>query len=55
MIGYPDEWRKYLITGRNRMFEKDTPPEIIEQAKKINEKSIKLSGKPFFSFENEND
>lgn len=55
MIDYPYEWHKYLITGKNMMFEKDTPPEIIEKAKKINEKVIKLSGKPFFSFESEND
>lgn len=53
MVCYPDEWHKYLITGKNRMFMKDTPAEIIEKAKEINEKVLKLTGKYYFSFESE--
>lgn len=53
LIDYPLEWEKYMIIGNGRTFSKNTPAEIIEKAKKINEKALKYAGKPFFYFEND--
>lgn len=53
LVDYPQEWRKYMVKGGTRLFSKNTPKDIIEKAKKINEKMIRIAGKPFFLFEDE--
>ena len=50
LVDIPIEWEKYLIED-TRKFKKDTPPEIIEKAKKVNEKTMFCAGKPFYFFE----
>ncbi len=50
LVDIPDEWRKYF-TSKPRTFKKDTPPEIIEKAKKVNENTMFCAGKPFYFFE----
>lgn len=52
-VNYPYEWRKYLLKDKVRTFSKDTPKEIIEEAKKINEASLELEEKLYFHFEGE--
>ncbi|MBR1739148.1 MAG: hypothetical protein IJ737_02555 [Ruminococcus sp.] len=51
LIDYPREWHKYMIKGKTRTFSKDTPEDILSKAKMINEKVVRLAGKPFFYFE----
>jgi len=51
LVDYPTEWEHFMINGKIRTFSKSTPKEIIEEAKKINEKAIRTGGKPFFFFE----
>lgn len=50
LVDIPIEWEKYLIP-KTRKFKKDTPADIIEKAKKVNEKTIFCAGKPFYFFE----
>lgn len=50
LVDIPDEWRKYF-TSKPRTFKKDTPADIIEKAKKVNEKTMFCAGKPFYFFE----
>ena len=50
LCDFPYEWRQYMVKGKVRTFRDDTPKEIIEQAKKINEKAIKYEGEPYFHF-----
>lgn len=54
LIDYPYEWCHFMIKGKIRTFSKNTPKEIIEQAKKINKVTIQTAGRPYFFFE-END
>lgn len=42
-----------MINGKIRTFSKSTPKEIVEEAKKINEKLIRTAGRPFFFFEDD--
>ena len=52
MLMYPfEEWGKYMIDGKVRTFKKDTPTEIIEEAKKLNTLVKETSGRDFFHFE----
>ncbi len=51
LVDYPSEWRNFMIQGKTRTFSQNTPNEIIEKAKKINEKLLRVAGKPFFFFE----
>ena len=53
MVDYPMEWERFMIYGKIRTFSKSTPKEIVEKAKKINEKLIRTAGKPFFFFEDD--
>jgi hypothetical protein len=53
LIDYPMEWRHFMIKGKTRTFSKNTPKEIVEEAKKINAKTIRTAGRPFFFFEEE--
>lgn len=39
-----------MVKGKVRTFRKDTPDEIIQEAKKINIMFIEDTGKPFFEF-----
>lgn len=41
-----------MIKGKVRTFSKDTPDEIVEEAKKINKTFVEDTGKPFFMFDN---
>ena len=50
-VDYPYEWTKYMVEGKVRTFKRNTPDYIIEQAKKINTKSIKTEQTPYFFFE----
>lgn len=52
LVDYPYEWRKFFVEGKIRTFRVDTPKEIIEKAKSINEECLKYAGKEFFHFEN---
>ncbi len=51
LVDFPREWRKYFVDGKIRTFSADTPDEIIEKAKDINEKIMNYAGKEFFHFE----
>lgn len=51
LVDYPYEWGEYMLAGKIRTFSYTTPPEVIEKAKKINEKAIECEGKPYFFFE----
>lgn len=51
---FPYEWRQHMIDGAVRTFKSNTPRDIIDQAKKINEKSLEYEGSPYFFFEEEN-
>ena len=53
LVSYPDEWDKYFIPHSNLTFRKDTPPEIIEEAKRTNKGVFEDSGKYLFHFEGE--
>ncbi len=53
MVDYPYEWNNYMKPDRLRTFRIDTPPDIIKQAKKINENYFESAGVPFFYFEGE--
>ncbi len=53
MVDYPYEWNKYMVDGKVRTFEKNTPGEIIIQAKIINEQWKEITDKDFFYFEAE--
>ena len=53
LIDYPYEWRKYLIKGKIRTFRADTPKDIVDKAKVINEHLAEHDIEPFFHFENE--
>ena len=48
------EWRQYMIKGKTLTFAPDTPKEIINEAKKINEASLEYEGKPYFHFLGDN-
>lgn len=52
LVDYPREWNKYFVEGKILTLRVDTPKEIIEKAKSINEKCLKYAGKAFFHFEN---
>lgn len=51
LVDYPMEWEHFMIDGKIRTFSKSTPKEIVEKAKKINNKLIASAGKPFFFFD----
>lgn len=53
LCSFPYEWRQYMIKGKTLTFGPNTPKEILEEAKKINEASLKYEGKPYFSFSEE--
>lgn len=53
MVVYPDEWRKFMMDGKVRTFRIDTPKDIVNKAKVINDHLNEIGGKPFFHFENE--
>lgn len=54
MVVYPfNEWGKYMAKGKVRTFVKDTPSDIIEKAKQINDDYEKHFEKKFFHFEAE--
>lgn len=53
LVDYPMEWEHFMINGKIRTFSKSTPKEIVEEAKKINKKTIRTAGKPFFFFESD--
>ena len=53
LVDYPMEWRHFMIKGKTRTFSKSTPKEIVEEAKKINEETIRTAGRPFFFFEDD--
>lgn len=57
LVDIPEEWRQYFLKNAPhlRTFRKDTPQDIIEKAKMLNEKMIKLEGDPFYWFEEEDD
>ena len=46
----PDNWKKYLIPDTHK-FMKNTPSDIISQARKMNDKIFKTANKVFYSFE----
>lgn len=52
LIDFPYEWREFFIDGKIRTFSVNTPIDIIEKAKRINEECLKYAGKEFFHFEN---
>lgn len=52
LVDFPREWRKFFVNGKVRTFSSDTPHEIIDKAKKINDTMMKTAGKEFFHFEN---
>ncbi len=54
LVDIPKEWEQYLFTD-TRKFKKDTPAEIIEKAKKVNESTMFCAGKPFYFFESDED
>lgn len=47
----PEEWRQYFVPGKKRTFSKNTPANIIKEAKEINLRLESISGKIYFSFE----
>ena len=51
LIDYPYEWSKYMVDGEIRTFKPNTPKEIIEKAKQLNEKALKYEGRPYFNFQ----
>lgn len=53
MVMYPDEWDGFMYDDRVRTFKKGTPADIIEKAKEINKKTLKIAGKNWFNFEEE--
>ena len=53
LIDYPYEWHKYMIKGKIRTFRADTPKDIVDKAKVINDHVADVGCKPFFHFENE--
>ena len=57
MVSYPYEWNEFFDRSAKHLktFRADTPQDIIDKAKVINEKCIKYSGKPLFYFEEENE
>ena len=38
LVDYPFEWNKYMVPGKVRTFKKETPADVLEKAKKINNK-----------------
>lgn len=54
LIDYPYEWRKYMIKGKIRTFSADTPKDIVDKAKVINEHLAEHDIEPFFHFDSEN-
>ena len=55
LVDYPYEWKKYMLRGKIRTFRSDTPKEVIDKAKNINERLAEHDVKPFFHFEGEDD
>ena len=53
MVMFPDEWHDFMIHGKVRTFKKSTPADIVEKAKEINKKTLKIAGKNWFNFEEE--
>ena len=53
LIDYPYEWHKYMLEGKIRTFRADTPKDIVDKAKVINDHVAAVGCKPFFHFENE--
>ena len=35
LVDYPFEWNKYMVPGKVRTFKKETPADVLEEAKKI--------------------
>lgn len=54
LCSFPYEWTQYMVEGKVRTFIKETPKDIIKEAKKINEKALKYEGKPYFHFLGDN-
>lgn len=52
LIDYPYEWEKYMIDGKIRTFRADTPKDIVDKAKVINDHVADVGCEPFFRFEN---
>ena len=50
LVDIPIEWEKYLIP-KTRKFKKDTPAEIIKEAREVNKETMHCAGKPFYFFE----
>ena len=53
LVDYPYEWRNYMLRGKIRTFCSDTPKEIVDKAKIINEHLSEHNVKPYFYFEDE--
>ena len=53
LVDYPYEWRNYMVRGKIRTFCSDTPKEIVDKAKIINEHLSEHNVKPDFYFEDE--
>ena len=51
LVDYPYEWNKYMVPGKVRTFKKETPADVLEEAKKINKKIFNHTGKNYFFFE----
>ena len=52
LVDYPREWNKYFVDGKIMTFSADTPNEIVEKAKKVNDTMMRTAGKEYFHFEN---
>ena len=55
LVDYPEKWSEYFFHDNEhelKTFRKDTPKDIIEKAKELNEDIFRISGQVFFHFEN---